>query len=321
MAGVSKTERPAEMFHDVVLAIHGGAGGINRQNVSIAAEKRYIRKLEETLLKGWELLQEGRSAVDVVEAAVKMLEESPLFNAGRGSVFSHDGKIEMDASIMEGTSRAAGAVAGVTTIKHPISAARAVMEKSRHVLLAGRGAERFARKAGLTIVDPAYFWTKQQWERLQKVLREERAKTKTECEHKYGTVGAVACDQEKHLASGTSSGGTLNKQWGRVGDSPLIGAGTYADNSTCAVSCTGHGEYFIRFVAAYDVVAHMKYAGLPLDQAAHQVVFGALAEAGGRGGLIGIDASNNCVIPFNSEGMFRGYITRDGKTHVAIFGS
>lgn len=340
----SKASTSTPNYRDVALAIHGGAGVITRGSMTPAVEKQYVKKLEEALRKGWKLLDQGASALDGIEAAVKVLEDSPLFNAGRGSTFTHDGRIEMDSSIMSGSGKAAGAVAGVTTIKNPITAARAVMERSGHVLMIGHGAERFARANGITIVDPKYFWTKRQWDRLQQVLAEEReSPVCTEKgagasrngtsqpkvaylvaggdnqPRKFGTVGAVARDLRGNLAAGTSTGGTLNKRFGRVGDSPIIGAGTYADNATCAISCTGYGEYFIRYVAAYDVSALMKYACKSLRDAAHHVVHATLEPNGGGGGLIALDARGNCALPFNTEGMYRGCITRSGKVFVAIY--
>ncbi len=246
-----------------VLAIHGGAGTILKKNMTASMEQAYRIVLEQALRMGYQKLQEGKSSLEAVESAIHVMEDSPLFNAGKGAVFTHDGHNELDASIMEGKSLAAGAGAGVTTIRNPISAAKAVMEKSEHVMMVGKGAEEFAKQVGLTIVDPSYFWTEARWEALQKVSKDDS--TRTQLDHdqkqssrlgiinkdaKFGTVGCVALDKAGNLAAGTSTGGMTNKKFGRVGDSPIIGAGTYANNNTCAVSCTGWGEYYIRTVAA-----------------------------------------------------------------------
>lgn len=332
-----------------VLVIHGGAGTLSREKMSPAAERRYLAKMRQALMKGHAILKEGGSSLSAVEAAVKVLEDSPLFNAGKGAVFTREGKIELDAAIMDGATGKAGAIGFVTIVKNPISLARAVMEHTPHVLLAGKGAETFARKiahkAKLKIVDPSYFWTQKRWDQLQDALAKERADRKGDVharqarahkrnvrasmmrvsrtcgvdDKKFGTVGAVAVDSQGNLAAATSTGGTTAKQYGRVGDSPIIGAGTYADNQTCAVSCTGHGEFFIRHVAAYDVAALMKYAGRGVAEAAARVIHDTLKPAGGEGGLIAIDSKGNFAMPFNTEGMFRGCVTEDGDVHVAIF--
>ncbi len=310
-----------KVYENVLLAVHGGAGVLTREVVTPSIEQKYLLRLEAALKAGYQVLKSGKSSLDAVVAAIKVLENSPLFNAGKGAVFTHEGRIELDASIMDGSTGRAGAVACVTTIKNPITGARAVMERSPHVLLMGKGADRFARQVGLPVVEPSYFFTQRQWERLKKILREERQRGKAapERQQKFGTVGAVARDIAGNLAAGTSTGGMLNKQFGRVGDSPIIGAGTYASNDTCAVSATGHGEYFMRCVTAYDIAALMKYAKLPLAQAAHQVIHQSLEQAGGKGGVITLDAHGNCAMPFNSEGMYRGCITADGTVAVAIF--
>ena len=252
----------------IVLAIHGGAGVLSRARMSAEAEKEYRAALEKSLADGYQVLQQkGATSLDAVEAAVRVLEDSPLFNAGKGSVFTHDGRNELDAAIMDGKDRRAGAVAAVTVIRNPISAARTVMEKSGHVLLVGRGAELFATQQGLEIVDPSYFWTRERWLQFQEAVREEEHLSKRrkspaspglppDCD--LGTVGAVAVDPHGNLAAGTSTGGTTNKRFGRVGDSPIIGAGTYADNASCAVSATGHGEVFIRHVVAHDIAARIR---------------------------------------------------------------
>jgi len=243
------------------IVIHGGAGNMDKKDFSDSLQKAYTDKMTEALTKGADTLKKGGSSIDAVEIIIRILEDSPLFNAGKGSVFTDEGKNEMDASIMDGKTLKAGAVAGVTTIKNPISAARKVMDKSPHVMMIGQGAEKFAKEKGLEIVDPSYFFDQKRWEQYQK------AKGK-----KFGTVGVVALDKNGNLAAGTSTGGMMNKKYGRVGDSPIIGAGTYANNNTCAVSCTGHGEYFIRNVVAYDIAALMDYKGWSVEKAAKYVV-------------------------------------------------
>jgi len=257
---------------------------------------------------------------------VRFMEDSPLFNAGKGAVFTHEGKNELDAAIMDGATRKAGSVAGVTIIKNPISAARAVMEKSKHVMMAGRGAELFATKMGLEIVDPSYFWTERRWKGLQEeLLKEQQGKPQallnTSDENRFGTVGAVALDQSGNLAAATSTGGTTNKMYGRIGDTPIIGAGTFADNESCAVSATGAGEYFIRWSVAHEISALMRYRGMTVQQAADQVINKILkAVPGAEGGVIALDVKGNFAMPFNTEGMYRGWISADGVPHVAIYG-
>jgi beta-aspartyl-peptidase (threonine type) len=313
----------------VVLGIHGGIASA-RKEVTPEREKALRADMERALAAGYERLkQSGGTSLEAVEAAIRVLEDSPLFNAGRGAVFTHEGRNELDASIMEGRTLRAGAVASVTVIKNPIAAARAVMDKSKHVLLIGRGAEVFATKAGLEIVDPAYFWTEERWKQIQETWKKEK-----EAERKppaagagraaagstpWSTVGAVALDAAGDLSAGTSTGGMSNKMFGRVGDSPMIGAGTYADNEACAVSATGHGEFFIRYSVGHDIAALMKYKQLPLEAAAAEVVLGKLKKAGGEGGIIALDAKGNFTAPYNTDGMYRGYVTRDGKAHVVLF--
>ncbi|HUP64016.1 MAG TPA: isoaspartyl peptidase/L-asparaginase [Thermoanaerobaculia bacterium] len=311
-----------------VLVIHGGAGTIRKANMTPEVEREYREKLSEALRAGHAILARGGSSLDAVEATIHIMEDSPLFNAGKGAVFTHEGRNELDASIMDGRNRAAGAVAGVSVIRHPISAARAVMEKSEHVLLSGKGADLFATAQGLEVVDPSWFWTERRWKELQKKLMEEGAPgAKAEIEenqagepssHKFGTVGAVALDRAGNLAAGTSTGGRTNKRWARVGDSPIIGAGTWADNKTCAVSGTGHGEFFIRWVVAYDVAALMSYAGLSVEEAAARVI-ATLKDVEGEAGLIALDAKGNFAMPFNTEGMYRGWIRADGEPHVQLY--
>lgn len=301
-----------------VIVIHGGAGvdpGLSKEQ-----QQEFHKALSQALLKGYELWKQGRDSVSVVEACVCSLEDCPLFNAGKGAVFTHDGKNELDAAIMDGCNRKAGAVAAVTTIKNPITAAVAVMNRSPHVMLIGSGAERFAAQQGVEIVDPKYFWTEKRWQDLQKKLKPEVDKSSyISPDHKYGTVGAVALDQQGNLAAGTSTGGITNKLWGRVGDSPIIGAGTFADNESCAVSCTGEGEWFIRYNIAGDVAARMKYLHLPVAKAANAIVNSVLGPGHGEGGLIALDKQGNFAMPFNCEGMYRGYVDTDGQPHTFIY--
>lgn len=318
---------------NIMFVIHGGAGTITRKNMSPEMEQQYRAEMEKALRVGHEILAKGGSALDAVEAAVRLMEDSPLFNAGKGAVFTHEGKNELDASIMDGRTLKAGAVAGVTIIRNPISAARAVMEKSKHVMMAGRGAELFATKMGLEIVDPSYFWTERRWKALQKELLDEQEKQREQKpkaevvpsrpsladEKKFGTVGALALDQNGNLAAGTSTGGMTNKMYGRIGDSPIIGAGTFADNRSCAVSATGDGEYFIRLGVARDIAALVSYRGLTVKQAADEVIHDKLEKLGGKGGVIALDARGNVAMPFNSEGMYRGWIAADGVPHVEIY--
>ena len=315
----------AQNAKPTMFVIHGGAGTITRKSMTPEREREYREKLEEALRAGHTILSKGGTSLDAVEAAVRLMEDAPMFNAGKGSVFTHEGKNEMDAAIMDGKTKKAGSVASVTIIKNPISAARAVMEKSKHVMLIGRGAELFATKMGLEIVDPSYFWTERRWKSLQEeLLKEQKAKPQSDLgpsdDKKFGTVGAVALDQHGNLAAATSTGGTTNKQFGRVGDAPIIGAGTYADNATCAVSATGAGEFFIRWTVAYDIAALMKYRGLSVQQAADEVINKTLkAVPGAEGGVIAVDAKGNFALPFNTEGMYRGWIGPDGEPHVLIY--
>jgi len=304
-----------------MLVMHGGAGTITRASMTPEMEKQYRETLEQALRSGHAVLMKGGTSLDAVESSIRILEDSPLFNAGKGAVFTHEGRNEMDSSIMRGRDKAAGAVAGVTIIKNPISAARAVMEKSPHVLMVGHGAELFATKMGLEIVDPSYFWTEPRWKALQQELMKEGQHSAIDenPDKKFGTVGAVALDKNGDLAAGTSTGGMTNKLYGRVGDSPIIGAGTYADNATCAVSGTGHGEYFIRWTVASDIAALMRYKGMSVSDAANEVVMHKLVEVKGEGGVIALDAKGNFAMPFNSEGMYRGWIGEDGVAHVSIY--
>ena len=301
-----------------VFVIHGGAGVVAKE-VTADKEKAMRAELQKALQSGYAVLTSGGSGLDAVSKAIVLMEDSPLFNAGKGAVFNHDGKNELDASIMDGATQRAGSVANVHRVKNPILLARAVMEKSQHVMLVGDGAETFAESIGMTLVDPKYFYTEARWQELQNALKEERqqAVDPAKAPH-HGTVGAVALDMAGHLAAGTSTGGMTNKRFGRVGDSPIIGAGTYA-NAKCAVSATGWGEFYIRANAAHDICARVEYKGESIAQAADDVVMGIVPKLGGDGGVIALDADGNFATPFNTEGMYRGWIDRDGKMHIAIF--
>ena len=310
----------AQPMPEPVLVIHGGAGTIRRSDMTPERERAYRAALNQALRTGQKILLDGGSAVDAVEATVRVMEDHPLFNAGRGAVFTHDGTNELDASIMSGTDRKAGAVAGVSVIRNPITAARAVMERSKHVMLSGRGAEQFAREHGLEIVDPSYFWTSARWRALQQAIAaESTAAAPTPLEWRAGTVGAVALDRAGNLAAATSTGGMTNKRWGRIGDAPVIGAGTFADNETCAVSATGHGEYFIRWAVAHEIASRMRYAGNSLEEAAEDVIHNQLKRVGGDGGIVAVDRKGNVAMEFNSEGMYRGFIRGDGDPTIAIY--
>ena len=305
----------------ITLVIHGGAGTLKKKNMTAEQEKAYKDKIAEALTIGYGILENGGSALDAVIHSIVILENSPLFNAGKGAVFTHTGENELDASIMDGRNREAGAVAGVRTIKNPILAARAVMEQSPHVLLSGEGAQEFARNAGIEIVDPSYFYTEWRYKSLQRAIEEEKGgsgNVKT-VDEKFGTVGVVALDQEGTLAAGTSTGGTTNKRFGRIGDSPVIGAGTYADNNSCAVSSTGDGEYFIRGVVAYDIAAKVKYLNMDLKEAARTVIHEDLIELGGSGGVICLDRQGNYAMDFNTEGMYRGVKQKGKALQVLIY--
>ena len=282
---------------------------MTKENLTPDLDKEYRASLQVALTAGKKILSEGGSALDAVEQTIRTMEDNPLFNAGKGAVFTHEGKNELDAAIMDGTNLGAGAVAGVTDIKNPISAARKVMVNSPHVMLSGAGASQFAKEQGLEIVAPSYFYTNKRFNELQELLKKE----------KFGTVGCCALDKNGSLAAGTSTGGMANKRYNRIGDSPIIGAGTYANNNTCAVSGTGHGEYFIRWTVAHDISALMEYKGLNLKEASELVVNDKLVKAGGSGGVICVDKSGNISMPFNSSGMFRGFATADGKEGIFIY--
>lgn len=319
----------------IALVIHGGAGDITSSRINPQKEQAYREKLNEALIAGYKILNEGGSSLDAVEKVIKILENSPLFNAGRGAVTTEKGEFELDASIMDGRTLKSGAVAGVSHIQNPITLARLVMDNSPHVFFWGKGAEEFAVKQGLKLVDSVYFFNDEKREAYQKQkIEQEKQKNKKkrtinnkrkafiyedENLSKFGTVGCVALDKDGNLAAGTSTGGLNNKMTGRIGDSPIIGAGTYANNNTCAVSCTGQGEYFIRNVVAYDVSALIEYRGLSLSSAVNRVIKEKLTDLGGSGGLIALDRYGNIVMNFNTPGMFRGYITDNGKPVIKMF--
>ncbi len=294
------------------LAIHGGAGTILRSSMTAELQQQYEQGLQDALQAGYSVLQSGGSAVDAVQAAVVSLEDFPLFNAGRGSVFNNVGGHEMDASIMDGSNLMAGAVSGISLVKNPVLLARTIMDKSEHVLLCGQGAEQFAKHQGLQFEDDAYFYVQHRYEQWQQALKEDSISLDHN-DKKFGTVGAVALDANGNLAAATSTGGMTNKKFGRMGDSPIIGAGTYANNNTCAISCTGHGELFIRAVVAYDISCLMEYKGLSLKEACDVVVHDKLVKIKGEGGLVALDKHGNIELPFNSEGMYRGYATENER--------
>jgi len=314
-----------------VMVIHGGAGTILKKNMTPEKEAAYIAVLTQALHAGYAKIKDGKTSLDAVEATIHVLENDPHFNAGKGAVFTHEGRNELDAAIMDGKTLMAGAVAGVTTIKNPISAARAVMEKSEHVMMVGAGADQFAKEVGLEIVDPKYYWTKERWDGLQQAIKEDSTKAvldhgskKSESlgsknhDYKFGTVGCVALDQAGNLAAGTSTGGMTNKKYGRVGDAPIIGSGTYCNNETAGISCTGWGEFYIRNVVAKTISDLMEYKGLSVTAAA-KIALDKVGKMGGDGGLIALDKKGNVAMPFNTEGMYRGTITADGKIEVNIY--
>ncbi len=308
------------------IIIHGGAGSIVPGKYSNEVEEEYRSKLTEALETGYGILESGGSSLDAVEAAINILEDSPLFNSAKGAVFTANGLNELDASIMNGETLEAGAVARLRHIKNPISLARAVMEKSQHVMMVGDGAEQFATQNSFDLVDSNYFFTQDQWDNLQRIKEIEKNKEKENDQSLlykndsiFGTVGAAALDKSGNLAAGTSTGGMTNKKYGRVGDSPIIGAGTYANNKTCAVSATGHGEYFIRLNVTHDISAMMEYQHKSLKEAADEVIYKKLEQLGGDGGVIAIDKDGNVAMPFNTQGMFRGYKLNNEDPVVLLF--
>ncbi len=312
----------SESAPEYALVIHGGAGTIRRESMSPEKEAAYIAALNGALDVGEQILKSGGTAMDAVEAVVVFLEDTPLFNAGKGAVFTHEGRNELDAAFMNGATLEAGAVAGVTIVKNPIRLARAVMDHSAHVMMAGDGAEEFAIAQGLDTVAPDYFFTQERWNALERAKAEENKSSGVlfppSQDNKFGTVGCVALDKNGNIAAGTSTGGMTNKRYSRIGDSPIIGAGTYAENASCGISATGHGEFFIRYTVAHDVAALIKYKGLTLGDAADLVVHEKLKSAGGEGGLIALDKKGNIAMPFNSEGMYRGY-AKPGERFTGIY--
>ena len=323
MTGPTRNASPRNAKSGFALAVHGGAGTLRRTLMDGARAELYHAGLRTALKAGRDVLAVGGSALDGVTAAVIALEDDPLFNAGRGASFTSDGTIEMDAAVMDGRERRAGAVAGICGPKNPVLAARAVMEHSPHVLLAGDGAVAFCRAQGLAFAERDYFYTENRWQALQHILeRRRRGLSDTDPEEddalRHGTVGAVACDRDGNLAAATSTGGIAGKLPGRVGDSPIIGAGTYADNASCAVSATGHGEFFMRFGAAFEIAARLRHRGATLADAAREVI-DELGRAGGSGGVVAVDRDGSVALPFNCAGMYRGYVTADGVIHTAIY--
>lgn len=305
------------------IILHGGAGTILKENMPDSLENVYKQKLEEAITAGYEILKKGGTSLDAVTKTITILEDSPLFNAGKGAVFTHEGRNELDASIMDGKTLKAGAVAGVRHIKNPINLARDVMEKTPHVMLYGEGAEEFARSLNYKMMDTSYFFTRKSYEALKRIKTEKKtASTLPEDfwnDSKFGTVGCAALDRHGNLAAGTSTGGMTNKRWNRIGDSPIIGAGTYANNATCAVSSTGWGEFFIRSVVAYDISALMEYKGLNLQEAAREVIHKKVPDLGGNGGIIAIDKDGNFAAEFNTEGMYRASINADGELVIGMY--
>lgn len=314
---------------EFAIIIHGGAGTILKKNMTDEKEAAYKAKLEEAIRTGYEILKNGGTSLDAVTKTINVMEDSELFNAGKGAVFTHDGKNEMDASIMDGKTLNAGASAGTTTVRNPIDLARAVMDDSPHVMLSGPGAEDFAKEQGLAIVEPSYFFTQNRYDALEKI----KASEKTELDHdnkqafydpeikdsKFGTVGCAALDKNGNLAAGTSTGGMTNKRWGRIGDAPIIGAGTYANNATCAVSSTGWGEYFIRALVAHDISALMEYKGISLQEAARTVIHDKVGGLGGDGGIVAVDKNGNFAMEFNTEGMYRASMNDKGELTLKIY--
>jgi len=314
---------------EFAIVIHGGAGTILKKNMTPEREAAYQAKLEEAIRVGYEILKNGGSSIDAVEKTINVMEDSPLFNAGKGAVFTNAETNELDASIMDGKTLNAGASAGTTTVRNPINLARAVMEKSEHVMLSGKGAETFAEEQGLSIVEPSYFFTENRFKSLQRIKDREKTKLDHDAktafydpyikDSKYGTVGCAALDKNGNLAAGTSTGGMTNKRYGRIGDAPIIGAGTYANNATCAVSSTGWGEYFIRGMVAHDISALMEYKGLSLQEASKVVIQDKLTDLGGTGGIIAVDKDGNMVMEFNTAGMYRANMNDKGELTIGIY--
>jgi beta-aspartyl-peptidase (threonine type) len=313
------------------IVIHGGAGTIRKENMSDSLEVAYKQKLTEAITVGHTILENGGTAMDAVTATINIMEDSPLFNAGKGAVFTNEGVNELDASVMDGATLNAGAVAGVRTIKNPIHLDVEVMNHSNHVLLTGQGAEVFAKSRGIETVDPSYFYTERRYKSLQRAIEKEKKETSSKKlaniafhdpfiqDAKFGTVGCAALDKDGNLAAGTSTGGMTNKRWNRVGDAPIIGAGTYANNATCAVSATGWGEYFMRGLVSYDISAMMEYKGISLQEATHEVIQNKLTKLGGTGGVVSIDQKGNVSMDFNTAGMYRAHMNAKGNLTLGIY--
>ena len=320
-------ENSIKMKENFGIVIHGGAGTILKANMNDSLETAYIDKLKEAISVGYDILKNGGTSLEAVTQTINIMEDSPLFNAGKGAVFTHDGTNEMDASIMDGATLNAGAVAGVKHIKNPINLAQDVMQKSEHVMLYGAGAEEFAKGLNYEMMDTTYFYTQNRYESLQRVLEKEKTKNDKKVSFedpyiknsKFGTVGCAALDKHGNLAAGTSTGGMTNKRWNRIGDAPIIGAGTYANNATCAVSSTGWGEYFIRAVVAYDISALMEYKGMTLQEAAHEVIQKKVPALGGDGGIVAIDKDGNVAMEFNTAGMYRASMNSEGELEIKIY--
>ncbi len=321
------SENATQKEENFGIVIHGGAGTILKENMSDSLEAVYKGKLKEAISAGYNILKNGGSSLDAVTHTINIMEDSPLFNAGKGAVFTHEGSNELDASIMDGATLNAGAVAGVKHIKNPIDLARDVMQKSEHVMLYGAGAEEFAKGLGYKMMDTSYFYSQNRYESLQRVLEKEKSKNEKKISFedsyiknsKFGTVGCAALDKHGNLAAGTSTGGMTNKRWNRIGDAPIIGAGTYANNKTCAVSSTGWGEYFIRSVVAYDISALMEYKGMTLQEAASEVIQKKVPALGGDGGIVAIDKDGNVAMEFNTAGMYRATMNSEGELVIKIY--
>lgn len=319
-------EEPAEKQPDFGIVIHGGAGTILKKNMTDSMESAYKVVLEEAIRRGHEILRNGGTAMEAVTKTINVMEDSPLFNAGKGAVFTHEETNELDASVMDGATLNAGAVAGVTRVKNPIDLALAVMNNSPHVMLSGKGAENFAEEVDIELVDPSYFYTERRFQSLQKLKKIEKDRQVSAVfedpfikDSKFGTVGCVALDKNGNLAAGTSTGGMTNKRWNRIGDAPIIGAGTYANNATCAVSSTGWGEYFIRAMVAHDISAMMEYKGVSLKEAASEVIQKKVPELGGNGGIVAIDKDGNIAMEFNTAGMYRAHMNAEGELTIGIY--
>lgn len=308
------------------IVIHGGAGNIIKENMSDSLEQAYEAKLEEAIRTGHEILANGGTAIEAVQRTINVMEDSPLFNSAKGAVFTNEGKNELDASIMDGETLNAGAIAGVTNVRNPINLAYEVMVNSEHVLLSGKGAEQFAKEQGIEIVDPEYFYTEKRFKSMERARARDKEKSNQTAfydpfikDEKFGTVGCAALDKHGNLAAGTSTGGMSNKKYNRIGDSPIIGAGTYANNKTCAISSTGWGEYFIRGVVAYDISAMMEYKGVSLQEASSEVIQKKLPDMGGNGGIIAIDHEGNVAMEFNTAGMYRATMNKNGALEIGIY--